>query len=111
MADYPSIPLEWDSAAEPMNGHETDLAEDGTFRSRLFFEHQPYDFTIRHSYIPYTDIETLQDFYADNRLSTIQLTWKDGQTYDCRFTAPPKFDRIRGQWWQAELKLIGSLAA
>jgi len=111
MASYPDIDFELESEAEPLNGHEVDIAEDGTIRSRISFTHQPFDFTVKHRWIPYSDIETLQDFYTDNKYLTIQLTWKDSLVYDCVFTAPPRFNRIRGPHWEATFKLRGILAA
>lgn len=109
MAGYPNFPITTKGSDQtPVDDLQVDEWPNGSIRARSFFSTGRYKWTLLHGVLADADRATLKAFYDANRLRTdISFTspW-DGVVYNnVMFTAPPKYERLPGAYWNVTVAL------
>ena len=108
MADFPStIPIDEGSKLNPQAGMLTEVADDGTIRSRALYATTNYDITLVHGALSSAERATLLSHFAANKTLTFNVVMPWGETYLCRYIEEPSGDpRATGRWLM-QTRLMG----
>ncbi len=83
-----------------------DRASNGAVRVRAFYSAPRRSFVLRLGVLTAAEKATLETFYNTNRTATFSFVWDaDGVSYTCVFAQAPKFKRLVGARWSAEVNL------
>lgn len=107
MASYPSIPTDNESTMEVVDLGRRDVTAAGV-RTRTLTSAELYRFQLAHSYVTKAQAESVRALWATDPAAVVELTWRDGYTYDCYWDGPPIADKDHPtQLWLARARLIG----
>lgn len=108
MAAYPTDPCHSAGSSRlPVTGIRTELAEDGTVRSRAMYSAPTYRFELIYDAIDSTEMAALTAHYASDYDAAFALTY-DGTSYTVHYEDPGiEIRRIGGSWYSATVHLIG----
>jgi hypothetical protein len=107
MASYPGVPMALDSERQPISLTRLNVTGTGTVRGTNSQTRELFRFRVLHRYISQADAQSIYANWQANKALPVDLTWKDGNTYSVIYDGPPRVDRIKGGWWQAEASLTG----
>jgi hypothetical protein len=108
MPAYPSTPLpSVGSTVTPRNQIRVTDAEDGSIRAVSLWTSESYDVVIVHKAVTKTTKDTLESYYATNKLAQVDITW-DGSTYNCRYVQKPTSAAIGGGLWTVTARFVGN---
>lgn len=109
MASYPNTRYSESSRVAPRESVAIDTASDGTLRGMIVTTGEVYDIKLVHQYLTETDAQTIETFYNNNRVASIDVTWR-GDTYACLFARKPEVEPAGGVYWTVTSTLIGRLS-
>lgn len=107
MADYPSLAISADSDFAPRGGLLTDMAEDGTQRTRSLYASTNYEFTLLHQALTSTERTTLLAHYAAHKALTFNYVSPWSETYTMRYLDEPQGKPRPSGLWDFVTKLTG----
>lgn len=107
MADYPVLPMGTQSQMDPRAGIVTDVAEDGTTRSRRLFAATNHDITLVHEYLTAAQRTTLLAHFIAHAALTFNWVSPWGDTYTVRYLNEPQGQPHAGSYWTMISKLTG----
>ena len=92
MPTYPStLCQDRSSTRRPITSNKVDFAVNGDYRLRSLHAVELYEFTINHTNITSTEMQSLYSTYVDGRGSSWDLEWQaDGTMYSVIFTRAPE---------------------
>ena len=101
---YPNFDLEEGSKRQVLSGEIIDRGDSGFPRKRVLFDREYYEFILKHL-LNESEYNTLMQHYHDNRDTTFDFTWIDGQTYLLEYVAPPDESPMVGGWRVVTVRL------
>jgi len=111
MADYPvTLPVGARTRVEPDAGMITDIATDGTVRTRIMHDVTRFDITIDHPYLSSAERTTLLAHYATDKALTFNFVAPWGTTYIVRYLNEPRGQPHAGGYWTFSTSVSGVAA-
>ena len=111
MANYPAAPID-NSTQISENTHDrrgvVDTADSGAIRGRVAMGPTVFDANVRHRFISGQELSELRDFYRDYKGYSFTFT-HGSDAYTMQFTQPLSYRRARGDWWDADTFMKGTL--
>lgn len=109
MASYPTFAISTKGSDQsPVDDLQVDEWPNGSIRARSYYSVGRWKWTLLHGVLSDANKVTLKTFYDTNRLRTdisFLSPW-DNVTYNnVMFTAPPKYERLPGGFWNVTVTL------